>query len=437
MCHSPLSSCATVISAAEALVPKLYGAPLSRYMEPAQGLKIHKQKYSDSESDSRSSGSTVELSLKYKKLPLPPDESDQPPLQRANGMVKRPALAADGVMMKMTLHLVWSNLKRKNFHQRSQNKRMLHPNSYVLEACEDKMQHTGELLEMIPLLEIILILNGLAYTPSLVRRGDKKQTCLRNTLLIFTPALGRCPYNITYWCSKLAKAYREETLVTVIAFAQTMDKVVKECMVCQTTWDNKRHQPVALPACGHSFCRHCLIKLRNVKEVVECPICRKVLVDLLPEDLPVNWALLQSVDPSPNMEFEEWARASGLTDSTIKKLVSEDLNSRVALKLLNGNDIFELGLTIGQRKILMAIVEELQEPETRKDTQKAPSDGKKQQSSDNNMPLKKEDPEGEDPKSDKKNDVAKKIIIGTAVGGLVGVGAVVAAPFALAVLKQR
>ncbi|XP_063882632.1 uncharacterized protein LOC135112272 [Scylla paramamosain] len=211
-----------------------------------------------------------------------------------------------------------------------------------------------------------------------------------------------------------------------------MDKVVKECMVCQTTWDNKRHQPVALPACGHSFCRHCLIKLRNVKEVVECPICRKVLVDLLPEDLPVNWALLQSVDPSPNMEFEEWARASGLTDSTIKKLVSEDLNSRVALKLLNGNDIFELGLTIGQRKILMAIVEELQEPETRKDTQKAPSDGKKQQSSDNNMPLKKEDPEGEDPKSDKKNDVAKKIIIGTAVGGLVGVGAVVAAPFALA-----
>lgn len=216
-------------------------------------------------------------------------------------------------------------------------------------------------------------------------------------------------------------------------FEKIMDKVVTECTVCQTTWDSKRHQPVALPACGHSFCRHCLIKLCNIKETVECPICRKPLVGLHPEDLPVNWALLQFVDPNPNMEFEEWARASLLTDSTIKKLVSEDLNSRLALKLLNGNDILELGLTIGQRKILMAIVEELQEPEAEKDSQKAPSDGRKQLSSDNkNVPLKTQAPKGEDPKSDKKNNVAKKILIGTAVGGLVGVGAVVAAPFALA-----
>ena len=49
-----------------------------------------------------------------------------------------------------------------------------------------------------------------------------------------------------------------------------------------------------------------------------------------------------------------------------------------------------------------------------------------------NVPLKKKDPEAEDPKNDKKQNVATKILIGTAVGGIVGVGAVVAAPFALA-----
>ncbi|XP_063882627.1 uncharacterized protein LOC135112269 [Scylla paramamosain] len=204
-----------------------------------------------------------------------------------------------------------------------------------------------------------------------------------------------------------------------------MDNVVKECMVCQIAWDNKRHQPVALPACGHSFCRHCLIKLRDIKESVECPICKKALVDMHPEDLPTNWALLQSVDSNPNLEFEEWARASGLTDSTIKKLVSEDLNSRVVLKLMKESDVCQLGLTVGQQRMLMAVVKKLKDTKAGEDDQKAPCDGRKKQSTDNDATPKK-DP-GEDPKSDDGSSVTKNCLIVAAVE----VGVMIATPFVL------
>ncbi|KAK8380566.1 hypothetical protein O3P69_016875 [Scylla paramamosain] len=46
--------------------------------------------------------------------------------------------------------------------------------------------------------------------------------------------------------------------------------------------------------------------------------------------------------------------------------------------------------------------------------------------------LKEKDLEGEGPTGDNGSSVSKKILIGTAVGGLVGVGVVVGAPLALA-----
>ncbi|KAK8380135.1 hypothetical protein O3P69_016644 [Scylla paramamosain] len=87
--------------------------------------------------------------------------------------------------------------------------------------------------------------------------------------------------------------------------------------------------------------------------------------------------------------FEEWARASGLTDSSIKKLVSEDLNSRVVLKLMKESDVCQLGLTIGQQRMLMAVVKKLKDTKAGEDDQKAPCDGRKKQSTDNDATPKK------------------------------------------------
>ncbi|XP_063882732.1 uncharacterized protein LOC135112323 [Scylla paramamosain] len=64
-------------------------------------------------------------------------------------------------------------------------------------------------------------------------------------------------------------------------------------------------------------------------------------------------------------KFEDWARAFCLTDSTIETLVAQNLNSRMFLMMLIESDVDALGLTVGQKRILMVVVEKLQEAEAR------------------------------------------------------------------------
>lgn len=85
----------------------------------------------------------------------------------------------------------------------------------------------------------------------------------------------------------------------------------KACSVCLNPWDREDHLPVALPACGHSFCRNCLVVMYRNDECIRCPTCRKVYKDIRPEDLPPNFALLDLVDsnvqdgPAPSPESSD------------------------------------------------------------------------------------------------------------------------------------
>ena len=60
--------------------------------------------------------------------------------------------------------------------------------------------------------------------------------------------------------------------------------------------------------------------------------------------------------------FEEWARASGLTETTQDILKTQEVNTRQTLGLLLAVDIKSLGLTLGQQKLLQTAVTKILQP---------------------------------------------------------------------------
>lgn len=122
-------------------------------------------------------------------------------------------------------------------------------------------------------------------------------------------------------------------------------------------------------------------------------------------------------------KFEDWARAYCLTDSTIKKLVSQDVNSREVLQSLDKSDVHALGLTIGQKSLLMVLIKKLKEAEAREAAQaKAREVALAQHRSSYSVQR----------GGNRGGDSGGSIFTGAVVGGLLGLGAVAAAPFALA-----
>ncbi|KAG7177688.1 Interferon alpha-inducible protein 27-like protein 1-like [Homarus americanus] len=71
----------------------------------------------------------------------------------------------------------------------------------------------------------------------------------------------------------------------------------KRCGVCDNDYDSLHHVPVFLPACGHTFCCPCLIKINNINEKLNCPICREPHCGTSPENLPKNRAVLDMLPP--------------------------------------------------------------------------------------------------------------------------------------------
>ena len=62
-------------------------------------------------------------------------------------------------------------------------------------------------------------------------------------------------------------------------------------------------------------------------------------------------------------DFDAWANGVGLNRATTAKLKKEDLCTERTLTLLNTADIRELGLAIGQRKLLETAVQQLASPQ--------------------------------------------------------------------------
>lgn len=119
-------------------------------------------------------------------------------------------------------------------------------------------------------------------------------------------------------------------------------------------------------------------------------------------------------------KFEDWARAFCLTDSTIETLVAQNLNSRMFLMMLIESDVDALGLTVGQKRILMVVVEKLQEAEAREAARRERS-RKNQFSDSHDVALRRQ----------KRDGSFSSALVGSAAIGLAGLGAVFAAPLVL------
>ena len=64
-----------------------------------------------------------------------------------------------------------------------------------------------------------------------------------------------------------------------------------------------------------------------------------------------------------SFDFKTWCSHHGLKQKTIHELGKSDLDSQEALKLVHANDIATLDLTLGQRKLLLQALAELNSAE--------------------------------------------------------------------------
>ena len=63
-------------------------------------------------------------------------------------------------------------------------------------------------------------------------------------------------------------------------------------------------------------------------------------------------------------DFKTWCSDHGLKQKTIVKLLKSDQDSQEALKLVHADDIATLDLTLGQKKLLLHALAELNVPKT-------------------------------------------------------------------------
>ena len=59
-------------------------------------------------------------------------------------------------------------------------------------------------------------------------------------------------------------------------------------------------------------------------------------------------------------DFTSWSKRNALKEATVETLEKEDLDSEDALKLLTAKDVEDLGLTVGQKRLLAAALKTLQ-----------------------------------------------------------------------------
>ncbi|KAK4323958.1 hypothetical protein Pmani_005375 [Petrolisthes manimaculis] len=121
--------------------------------------------------------------------------------------------------------------------------------------------------------------------------------------------------------------------------AATSERVA--CGVCEEDMDQNIRQPVALPACGHTFCRKCLEQLfHTYGQHFRCPTCRAPHQGEDIASLPVNYLVLSFISPSQNTKVPNTT-----TNDTVKKDIiynNSPENTNSQLPLLTPLDKMEL-----------------------------------------------------------------------------------------------
>ncbi|CAL4177297.1 unnamed protein product, partial [Meganyctiphanes norvegica] len=103
-----------------------------------------------------------------------------------------------------------------------------------------------------------------------------------------------------------------------------------ECKICHVSYDEGDHRP-RNPLCGHEICTACLKAL--IKDnIFECPKCREKNKVEVPEDLTVNFGLIDVIRAfkTKNISLikETEPQASGATNDEVCKLHQKTIGHR-------------------------------------------------------------------------------------------------------------
>nr|XP_027221182.1 polycomb group RING finger protein 3-like [Penaeus vannamei] len=191
---------------------------------------------------------------------------------------------------------------------------------------------------------------------------------------------------------------------------------VINCTICDEAYDLEDKEPVALPACGHTFCRLCLVRMKRENAELRCPTCRAAHRGDHPLDLPRNFALLSCIEDQLNMSRED-------TSPTLDRNSEEDLEKERSFNKNSEED--------SKKKDRNEDPEE--DPKKEEDTKKNSEEDPKKEDTNKNSKEdpKKEEDRNEDPEEDPKKGGSNYLKIGACVA-LGAVGTVVVAPVVLA-----
>ena len=66
-----------------------------------------------------------------------------------------------------------------------------------------------------------------------------------------------------------------------------------DCQVCLDSYNDKENKPMVM-VCGHTTCKSCVSEIfkRNILEPLKCPICRSIQPYVAPDDVPINYGLM-------------------------------------------------------------------------------------------------------------------------------------------------
>ncbi|XP_037784569.1 RING finger protein 227-like, partial [Penaeus monodon] len=106
-----------------------------------------------------------------------------------------------------------------------------------------------------------------------------------------------------------------------------MVKVIT-CTLCEEPYDLGDHEPVALPACGHTFCRLCLRKMKRGSAVLRCPNCRVVHSGPHPQHLPRNFSLLCCIEDQLKESDKNLENSTSVTSKVEDKDSEKDSDKK-------------------------------------------------------------------------------------------------------------
>jgi len=103
------------------------------------------------------------------------------------------------------------------------------------------------------------------------------------------------------------------------------DEEEVNCPECFETYGAKTVVPVALPNCGHTFCRSCLVKLQESQDDLSCPKCRSNHQTHDAKRLATNHSMLEVIKENKKIRNEMKEMTSLLGEMLYRTAMTGDL----------------------------------------------------------------------------------------------------------------